>query len=466
MKKSLQDLLDTAGNPVNMLRNSQGTFSFPVVPPEFSSWRNEQRAWRNSVVLFDQSWHMASLTIKGPDTVRLLQKIGVNSFNKFGPGKAKQFVACSYDGYMIGDVVLLCTAPEEVLLVGRPPSMNWLQFHAETGGFDVSVTRRDRAPAETGGLPIERDHYRFQIVGPHAPALLEKLNSGPVPEIKFFSFVTINIGPHRTNALRHSMAGAPGFEIWGPFAERLAVLETILEAGKEFDIRRGGARAYSTSTGESSWIPAPVPAIYVGEEMRPYREWLPSVGYETLNSVGGSFVSDRIEDYYVTPYALGYERIIKFDHDFIGREALERMAGEPQRKRVTFVWNPDDLLSLIASNLAPGREDNFKYVDFPMPGYAASMYDQVMLDDRIVGFTMWTSYSYNERAMLSVGIVDPDVQFGDELTLIWGEENGGTSKPTVEPHQQAKVRVRVAASPYADGANANRTVSWMVSPGA
>lgn len=466
MAKSLEQLLRSVGNPVDLLRNSQaGAFAFPVAPSEFSSWRNEQRAWREAVVLFDQSWHMANLRINGPDTLRLLANLGVNSFANFQPGKAKQYVVCNYDGYVIGDVVLFHTALDEVWLVGRPPAMNWVQFHAATGGYDVEIVRRERAPSDTGGAAVQRDFYRFQVVGPNAPALFERLNGGPVPEIKFFSFGTINIGHLQTNALRHSMAGVPGFEIWGPYEQHQEVLNTILEAGRDFGLQRGGARAYATSTGESSWIPAPVPAIYTGEKMKAYREWLPAVGYESFNSVGGSFASRNIEDYYVTPFALGYEKMVKFDHDFIGRDALERMIHEPQRKRVTFVWNPDDLGAIIASSLIPGDERPFKMPDFPCPNYAASPYDQVMLDGKVVGLSMWTSYSYNERAVLSVGIVDPEIEFGDVLTFIWGEEDGGTSKPTVEPHRQAEVRVRVAPSPYADSARKNRTEAWMVKQG-
>lgn len=463
MAQSLEQFLDRVGNPITHLRNSQsGAFAFPVVPSEFSSWRNEQRAWRESAVLFDQSWHMANMLVRGPDTLRLLEALGINSFANFTPGKAKQYVVCNFDGFVIGDVVLFHTAENEVWLVGRPPAMNWVQFHAETGGYDVEVRRRERAPAETGGQAVQRDFYRFQVVGPNAPALFERLNGGPVPEIKFFSFGTINIGPHRTNALRHSMAGVPGFEIWGPFEQRQNILATILEAGKEFGLHRGGARTYATSTGESSWIPAPVPAVYTGDKMKAYREWLPAMGYEAFNSVGGSFASDNIEDYYVTPFALGYGKMIKNENDFIGREALERMATHPQRKRVTFVWHREDVLRVIGSSLIPGRDMPYKMPDFPCLNYAASPYDKIMLDDRTVGLSMWTSYSYNEREVLSVGIVDSDIADGDVLRFVWGEENGGTSKPTVEPHRQTDIRVRVAPSPYAESANKNRSEAWML----
>ena len=62
--------------------------------------------------------------------------------------------------------------------------------------------------------------------------------------------------------------------------------------------------------------------------MKAYREWLPANSYEATGSIGGSFVSDNIEDYYSTPYELGYGPFVKFDHDFIGREALEKMAEQ------------------------------------------------------------------------------------------------------------------------------------------
>ena len=67
-----------------------------------------------------------------------------------------------------------------------------------------------------------------------------------------------------------------------------------------------GARAYATNTLESGWIPSPLPAVYTGEKMKAYREWLPANGYEATGSIGGSFVSKNIEDYYLTPYELGY----------------------------------------------------------------------------------------------------------------------------------------------------------------
>jgi vanillate/3-O-methylgallate O-demethylase len=459
-RQNLESLLKSAGNTVELLRNSRiGAYVYPVVPSEFSNWRTEQRGWRETAVLFDQSHHMAEITVSGPDALKLLSHLTINSFAGFTPNKAKQMVPCSYDGYVIGDGILFHLDKDQLLFVGRTPTVNWIQFHAETGGYKVDVIRDDRSPSAPRGKAVTRRHYRYQIQGPKAAQILERLNGGPLPDVKFFNMDFINIKGRKVRCLRHGMAGAPGLEIWGPYEQYDEVREAILEAGKDFGLVQVGARAYSSNTLESGWIPSPLPAVYTGEKMKKYREWLPAEGYEGTASIGGSFVSQNIEDYYLTPYALGYGPFIKFDHDFIGREALEKKAGEPHRKKVTFAWNKEDVLKIFASLLDPGQE-NFKYFDFPNCNYASSSFDRIVMGGKTVGFSMFGGYSYNERTVLSLGVVDPNINVGDVLTLVWGEENGGTRKTTVEPHKQLEIRVKVAPTPYAQDAREAYHEGW------
>jgi vanillate/3-O-methylgallate O-demethylase len=460
MSRSLEDLLRTAGDPVTLLRNSAiGAYVYPVVPGEFSNWRDEQRAWRETAVLFDQSHHMAEMTVKGPDALKLLSHLTVNSFASFTPNKAKQMVPCSYDGYVIGDGILFYLAQNELLFVGRAPTVNWIQFHGETGGYDVELVRDDRSPSNPRGNAVVRRHYRYQVQGPNAAAILEKLNGAPLPDIKFFNLGAIDIKGRKVRALRHGMAGAPGLEVWGPYAERDEIREAILEAGAEFGIVAVGSRTYASNTLESGWIPSPLPAVYTGERMRKYREWLPASGYEGTGSIGGSFVSSNIEDYYLTPYELGYGPFVKFDHDFIGRDALEKKAKGPHRKKATFAWNGADVAKIYASLFEPYGQ-TYKFFDLPVANYASSSYDRVMKAGKTVGLSMFGGYSYNERTALSLGIVDDSVQVGDELTLVWGEENGGTRKTTVERHRQLEVRVRVGPTPYARDAREQYHDGW------
>ena len=450
-RKSLEDVLQAAGNPVKLLRNSKiGAYVYPVVPSEFHNWRDEQRAWRETAVLFDQSHHMAEMTVKGPDALKLISYLTINSFQNFTPNKAKQMVPVNYDGYVIGDGILFYLDKDELLFVGRAPSVNWIQFHCETGNWKVDYIRDDRSPSNPKGKAVVRRHYRYQIQGPNAWKILEKLNGGPLPEIKFFNMDYINIKGRKVRALRHGMAGAPGLEIWGPYEEREEIREAILEAGQEFGIVPVGSRAYPSNTLESGWIPSPLPAVYTGDKMKPYREWLKADSYEANASIGGSFVSGNIEDYYFTPWDLGYGPLVKFDHDFIGREALEQKAKEKHRRKVTLALEDEDVAKVIASQFGRDNERG-KFIEFPSAVYSMHPYDRVVLGSKTVGVSTWIGYSSNERKMLTLAVVDPEVaEPGAQVTLIWGEENGGTMKPTVEPHRQMEIRATVSPVPYVE----------------
>ena len=109
--QSLESLLGSAGNVVELLRNQQaGPNVYPGVPAEYTNWRDEQRAWQQTCVLFNQSYHMAELMVEGPDAFAFLNGLGINSFEGFTRDKAKQYVPCSHDGYVIGDVILFYLA--------------------------------------------------------------------------------------------------------------------------------------------------------------------------------------------------------------------------------------------------------------------------------------------------------------------------------------------------------------------
>jgi vanillate/3-O-methylgallate O-demethylase len=449
-QRTLEDVLQAAGNSVDVVRNSQiGAYIYPVVAPEFSNWRDEQRAWRHTCVLFDQTHHMVNLFVEGPDALKLLSHLGINSFANFAVNKAKQFVPCSYDGYVIGDGILFYLAEQSLVFVGRNPAANWINFHAETGGYDVKVTYDDRSPSRPMGKPVVRKLYRYQIQGPNAAGVIATLNGGSAPQIKFFNMGVMKIAGRDVRALHHGMAGtAGGLEVWGPYEEGEEIRAAILEAGKDFGIQQVGARAYASNTLESGWIPSPLPAVYSGEKMQAYRQWLPATSYEAVASVAGSFVANKIEDYYVTPHEMGYGSFIKFDHDFIGREALENMQGRSHRRKVTFEWNADDV-STVVSSLYDHEQEPYKYIDAPVSNYGSSSYDAILSDGRLVGLSMFSGCSYNERAQLSLGIIDEEYSVpGTEVTLVWGEPDGGTPKTTVERHRQCNMRAMVSPVPY------------------
>jgi len=138
---------------------------------------------------------------------------------------------------------------------------------------------------------------------------------------------------------------------------------------------------------------------------------------------------------------------VKFDHDFIGREALEKIAAKPRRKKVTLVLNPEDVTRGIATMFQQGQRT--KYFDFPSAVYSTLPYDKVVKDGNVVGVSTWCGYSANEGAMLTLAILDVEhSEPGTQVTFVWGEEGGGSSKPTVERHVQLEIRATVAPVPY------------------
>src|SRR5438309_12051232 len=447
--QSLEEILQKAGNPVELLRNSQiGPYAFPVVRYEFTNWRDEQRSWRETCALFDQSHHMTDLYVEGPDALKVFSDLGINSFKSFKVDQAKQFVACNHDGYVVADALLFYLAENRLTVVGRPPAGNWVQYNIETGRYNASAERDERSGVNQG----RRKSFRYQVQGPQALKVMEKVTGKPAPDIKFFNMDVFRIAGCDVRALRHGMVGQAGWELFGPWEYGEAVRNAIVETGQEYGIRQVGARTYPTSCLESGWIPSPLPAIYTGEEMKGYRQWLKGTSYEVMASLGGSFYSNKITDYYLTPYDLGYGSFVKFDHDFAGRAALEKIAANPKRKKVTLVWNGDDV-SRVSSTLVHGSGDIAKYIDLPLTNYATLPFDKVLKDGKIVGLSTYTGYTYNERAMVSLAVIDNDLSAaGTELTLVWGEEGGGSSKPTVERHMQAQIRTTVAPAPFAEAA--------------
>ena len=443
--ESLATALERAGSPVELLRNLPFPPSTFPVRPEFTNWRSEQRAWLDGCALLDQSHHMTDLFVSGPDALRLFSDLAVNTFANFGAGKAKQFVAVAPDGYLIGDAILFHLDEDSFDLVGHPMAIDWVMFHLERGDYRATAERDDNSIVRQSGPP---KLYRYELQGPTSVALLEQVTGAAVPEARFFSMAELTVAGRRVRTLRHGMAGQPGFELFGPWEDGEAVLAALLEAGAGHGLVRVGAKAYSTANLGSGWVPAPLPAIFGDDPLlAEYRAWLPIT---KVGSIGGSLDSADITDYYLTPYDVGYGKTIRFDHDFIGRESLERMAaamaGTTPRTKVTLVWNADDVTAAIGSLYRPGP--GAKFIDLPKARYATHHEDRVLQDGRPVGISLDVGYLANERQMVSLATVDSALaEPGTEVTVVWGE-NPVSAKPAVEPHVQVEIRALVAPSPY------------------
>lgn len=444
---TLEEVLQSTENTAETFRNNDLEWQPYVFRDEYTNWIEEQRAVRESVAVVDQSYHMEILEIKGANAVDLLAKLAVNRFEKVRndkPPQAINYLACNPDGYVIGDVIVFYLGENEFISVGSEWINNWIRYNAKTEDYDVETTIPYH-PFDEHDPP----DFRFQIQGPHALDVMEEIVDGTLPDISFFEMDTIQINGTETYALGHGMAAMPGLEIFGPHEHHDEVLDDILTAGEQYEIRQMGTKAYKTGKIGSGWFVAAVPAIYEHEDLEGYREWLGADSMEANLSIGGSFASDDITEYYMNPIEQGKAHLIDFDHDFVGKEALEEMIDNQQRERVTLVWDSDDVVDIYASLFHEG--ETRKFIDLPdvATQWSVSHYDTILKDGDVIGLSKYPGYLYYEREMLSLATIDKEYSNpGTEVRFIWGDD---TEKRGVDRHERVEVTATVAPAPYVRG---------------
>jgi vanillate/3-O-methylgallate O-demethylase len=450
--KSLEDLVSSVPNLVDYFfsnplsphaRNRPGA---SPVPAEYSNWRDEQRAWREAAVLFDQSHHMPELFLKGPEALKLLTSLGINSFDNYVPGRAKQYIACNHHGQVIGECVLHYLAENSFELISGMHLQDWVHFNAQTGGYDVTVERDYHSAANSQG----RTNFRFGMDGPHAERIFGEVVDGGAPEIPFFRTARVRIAGCEVMALRHGMAGHKGVELSGRYADGPKVRMALLAAGEKYGLKSAGRLAYFSSPSEGGWWAYPLSAVYTDDGLSDFRKWLPATSWAGQAQLSGSLRSSNIEDYYVTPWDIGVFKQMKFDHDFVGRAALEKLVDQPHRVKVTLVWNKEDVAAIQGSLLQPGIP--YKYIELPVASYGFPQADAVYsTGGKLIGMAGFSGFSGNEAEMLSLATLEVDyAKPGTEVVMIWGEPDGASRKPHVERHRQYEVRAKVALAPYAE----------------
>ncbi|WP_049987499.1 aminomethyltransferase family protein [Halobellus rufus] len=436
------EAIQASGDPVEVLRQKGGDYTdnFPVVPNEITNWLDEQRAVTESVSLANLSHHMTALRVTGPDAEDLLRDLSVNSFENYDVGRAKQLVMCNQNGHIIGDGPMLRLDDEEYYSAGML-SANWVRYNLETGDYDATVETEPRTSAHEG----DPENFVFQVQGPNARPVLEQVTDADLDSIPFYHFETIDLAGVETIALGHGMSTEFGFEFIGPFEHADQVRDAIVEAGEEHGLKQLGSKAYHTLSVKLGWVPPGVPPIYDVDEMGGYREWLDADSREATYSIDGSFVADGISAYYMDPFELGYGKLISFDHEFVGREALEEMADDPDRTLVSLAWDEDDVIDVYASLFRAGETK--KFMELPRIGWGRANYDEVRIDGERVGLSHSRSYEYDAGTVISLCSLDTEyAEPGTEVTLIWGEDD--SPNPKVERHEQCEITATVGDVPY------------------
>lgn len=413
-------------NNLNQYRvTPEGYFTVRWGEPEYTDWMEESMSWKENCYIGDWSF-LWERWFRGPDALKLLSDLSPASFGKFNIGQAKHYINCNKFGKVIHEGILLKTAEEEYLLFGR--GCFWVNYMLEKGNYDVT-TEAD-------------DMFNLQVSGPNAIDLLEKSCGEKMRDTKYMHMQKIKIRGTDIMAIRQGMAGEPGYELVGPIAKKDEIIDAIMEDGKEFGCHKLGGRTVFINHLEACFptiITDYIPAMFsddLSDYLEAFKASMPA-SMTTLN-LYGSFEGKDISDYYRSPIELGWTKVVaKFDHDFIGREALEQEIKNPKRIIRTLVWNPEDVVDVYASMFK--KEDHYDFIEFPRYQRGGMYVDKVMKDGKLVGTTSSYGYSYYFREMLCLAVLDIDqAELGNEVTIIWGAPG----------HPKKEIRATVAKTPY------------------
>ena len=410
--------------------------------PETTYWWQEEEGWNKRIALWDPSEGngMPYFRISGPDASRLLSDTCVNRIYGSKAGTVKDLVWCRDDGKMIYDTLGLVWAPDVYEISSATP----LQYAMDNGDYDVTFE-----PVGT--------RTQFQVSGPKAYELLQELTDYDLTQIRPAHFNTepIKLAGVDCYMVRLTMTGEYGFEIQTHGAENHDKLyAAVMEHGEKYGIERIGLRNHMVQHAEASMA-----GVYYGDtvsaaatdETDPYYVYC-TTHNDLLHVVGilkpkisGSFEPKSYEDFMASPIELGMGRMINFDHDFPGKEALAEEIKNPKRKMVCLEWNGDDVVDVYASFFKPGpaheRNDapHYDYMEIPRDPRLPVEASKVLVDGEEVAFTTSRTYMYSFRKMVShcmmpVAYAEP----GTEVTVVWGDPG----------HPQKDIRATVCESPY------------------
>jgi glycine cleavage system aminomethyltransferase T len=403
-------------------------FFLEFEPYEYSGWIDECESWKKTCFIGDWS-PLLKMQVEGPDALAFFESIAVNSFAKVAIGQAKHLIFCNSAGKIMGEGVLMRQSEERVIFTSGP-GVAWAFFQFYKGNWNATASN------------ITADQYAFQVQGPAALELMEKVTGESLRDIGFMRFRGSSIGTKEFDILRQGMSGEVGFELHGSSDQAIDVYNTILAAGESYGIRRLGGRAKMVNHVEACF-PTPtvdyLPAMF-GPDERPFLESLleQMPGFDEIVQTAGSWERSSLEDYARTPIEMGWGKNVKFDHDFIGRAALEAEAAAPRRTMVTLVWNAEDVADVYDSLLRKGDEP-YEYMEMPRNLLGLTWVDKVMVGDRLVGTATSRCYSYSFREMLSLATIDLDQATpGTAVEVIWGSPG----------KRQKRIRATVAPAPY------------------
>jgi glycine cleavage system aminomethyltransferase T len=414
-------------------------------PYEFTDWRNETMAWKETAYLGAVLNPSPTFKLRGPDALTFLADHCVNSFAEFAIGRAKHGIMCNEDGLLMMDGVIARTGQEEFVTYWMSPYIDYLLLKGNYNAIGENITGKV---------------FLYQVAGPKSLEILEAASDQNLHGIQFVRLATTKIAGHDVRILRLGMAGTLAYEVHGDISSAHDVYNAIWAAGKPLGMRKLGSHAYMMNHTEDGFPQAYYHFPYAWTEDPGFFAFVSRVGAApggiSPNTIFEGSMDPIPKLLYRSPIDLGWGSVIRFDHGFVGRTALEKLVANPKRTMVTLEWDKEDIIDVYRSQFE--IREPYKHMDaqndfFPMTFHADKVVDQ---QGKLIGISSGRSLSQHYRTMISLCSLDvPYAEMRREVTVVWGKP--GT--------RQKRIRAVVSRFPYLnENRNENIDVSRIPTP--
>ena len=405
-------------------------YEYQGVKPEISAYQTS--AWIGTSLMISPIYD-----VYGPDVIKFFNSICTNNFSKLGMTGLRHAVICNEKGQIMADGVAIKVAEDRIRTYWLNPPLAYL---AEVSGMDIHV--EDMTGKE----------YFIQIDGEKSLEILEDAFQANLHDISFARHRNQDVDGKTVRLIRLGMSGNLAYEIHGCMADFAYIYDKVWASGKKFGAQKLGLHTYNLFNHTEAGFPNinlhyPLPWFESGDGLRDYLYQRPATAYYNIKRKLVGSVGEDLETRFMTPYDVGWDFLVKFDHDFTGKEALQKQAENRTRTCVTLEWNADDVGAVFATRLRPGEEPcediSEQSASFANERHAEDGFvyraDQVLAGDTVIGLTSGRIISYTYNSMISLAFISPAYAAeGTELTILWGTP--GT--------RQMQIRAKVTRFPY------------------
>jgi vanillate/3-O-methylgallate O-demethylase len=273
---------------------------------EFNGWKLESMSWKEGCYIH-AGISNSQITFTGPDVIPFFASICTNSFAKFSVGSLKHAVMCSETGYVVTHGILQRDSEDQVSWYAGG---TWPVYMLSKTTYDVKAEFASR--------------FLFQVAGPTSLETLERAAGESLGDIKFLRYRTTTIAGKPVEIARIGMSGNLAYEVRGALDDGPTVHLAIFEAGQSLGIQRLGWRTYLVNHVEGGF-----PQIsWTFHTAFTEDKDCPPMYYDNTPMIPtGSVDPADLKARFRNPLELKWTQSVKFDHEFVGREALEKIAA-------------------------------------------------------------------------------------------------------------------------------------------